>query len=230
MFTANLVHVQEGGRRDTADGRRHRWDKHKRERRQEFVAGALAAVRRHGAATGLDEVAAEVGVSKSVVYRHFRDRQDLFAAVLDAIADDVLMPRVLEALARVPAQAPADVRAGVVDGIREVIGAYVGVVEGEPELYRFALAHAAAGSEGDFVATTERRVAQALSSVVGDRLRELGLDSGGADVWAFGIVGMVQLATQRWFDQRTMSAEALVDYLTTLVTGGLAGVLRAVPD
>ncbi|WP_460458298.1 TetR/AcrR family transcriptional regulator [Angustibacter peucedani] len=221
--------MQEGGRRTSSDGRRRRWDEHRRERRQEFVQGALAAVRRHGASTGLDEVAAEVGVSKSVVYRHFHDRQDLFAAVLDAIAGDVLMPRMLQALAQVPEEAPDDLLAGV-DGIRDVIRAFVSVVDDEPELYRFALANASAGREGDFVAATERRVAQALSAVIGDRLRELDLDSGGAEVWAFGIVGMVQLATQRWFDQRTMSVDALVDYLTTLVTGGLAGVLLGGPE
>lgn len=191
------------------------------------MQAALAAVRQYGSATGLDEVAAEVGVSKSVVYRHFADRQELFAAVLDAIADDVLMPRVITALQRLESADDEPVGAGVV---RTVIEAFVAVLDDEPQLYRFALTHAAAGPDGDFVAATERRVAQALSSIIGGRLRALGLDSGGAEVWAFGIVGLVQLAARRWFESRTMTAEALVDYLTALVTGGLAGVLSPSVD
>src|SRR6188472_102949 len=106
MFTANLSRMQPASKDPSHDGRRQRWVEHRRERRQEFVAGALAAVRVHGAATGLDEVAAQVGVSKSVVYRHFADRDDLFGAVLDSIADDVLMPRIVGELGRVAEAQP----------------------------------------------------------------------------------------------------------------------------
>lgn len=207
------------------DGRRQRWAGHRQARRAGFVAAAVEAVRAHGPDTGLDEIAARAGVSKPVLYRHFADRADLFAAVLDAIADDVLLPRIATELAALPATPDGTLSDAATIG--RVVRAFVSVVDDEPELYRFALAHASSGRDGDFVATTERRVAQLLSALLGDRLRVLGADSGGAEVWAFGIVGMVQLATQRWFDQRTMSADALVDYLTALVTGGLSGVLTA---
>ena len=215
--------VAPAGHGPSSDGRRRRWDEHRRARRAEFVAAALTAVRRHGADTGLDEIAAEIGVSKSVVYRHFTDRSDLFAAVLDAIADEVLLPRIATELATLSDVAEPPFTDAATVG--RVVRAFVSVVDDEPQLYRFARAHASSGRDGDFVATTERRVAQLLSTLLGDRLRELGADSGGAEVWAFGIVGMVQLATQRWFDQRTMSADALVGYLTALVTGGVSGVL-----
>jgi AcrR family transcriptional regulator len=210
-----------------ADGRRQRWAGHRQARRAELVAAAVEAVRTHGTDTGLDQVAAQAGVSKPVLYRHFTDRADLFAAVLDAIADDVLMPRIAAELAGVPGRPAPSVTDAAAVG--RVVRAFVSVVDNEPQLYRFALAHASSGRGGNFVATTERRVAQLLSSLLGDRLRELGADSGGAEVWAFGVVGMVQLATQRWFEQRTMSADALVAYLTALVTGGLSGVL-GVPE
>ncbi len=218
--------MQEGGQQAASDappdGRRRRWAGHRAARREEFVAAAMAAVRRHGEATGLDEIAAETGVSKSVVYRHFADRADLFAAVLDAIADDVLMPRIAVELDQLGQPDGAEVTDA--ETIRRVVRAFVSVVDDEPELYRFALAHAAAGAGGDFVASTEKRIALALSALLGDRLRELGLDSGGAQVWAFGVVGMVQLATRRWADERSMSADALVDYLTTIVLGGLVAL------
>ncbi|MGN6612687.1 MAG: TetR/AcrR family transcriptional regulator [Angustibacter sp.] len=207
------------------DGRRQRWAGHRQARRAEFVGAALEAVRAHGPETGLDEIATRAGVSKPVLYRHFADRADLFAAVLDAIADEVLLPRIATELAALPTSPDGTVTDA--ETIGRVVRAFVSVVDDEPQLYRFALAHASSGRDGDFVATTEHRVAQLLSTLLGDRLRELGADSGGAEVWAFGIVGMVQLATRRWFDQRTMSADALVGYLTALVTGGLSGVLAS---
>jgi AcrR family transcriptional regulator len=221
--------MQEDGRSPSSqphpDGRRKRWLGQRQARREEFVAGAMTAVRRHGESTGLDEIAAQTGVSKSVVYRHFTDRADLFAAMLDAIADEVLMPRIAAELGRLGEPGGGDVTDA--DTIRRVVRAFVSVVDDEPELYRFALAHAAVGAGGDFVASTERRIALALSALVGDRLRELGLDSGGAQVWAFGVVGMVQLATRRWADERSMSADALVDYLTTIVLGGLTALAQS---
>ena len=201
------------------DGRRQRWAGHRQVRRAQFVAAALEAIRSHGPDVGLDEIAAQAGVSKPVLYRHFADRTDLFAAVLDAIADEVLLPQIgLDALADAGGELTD------VDTIRRVVRAFVTVVDDEPHLYRFALRHAGVGSEGDFVAATERRIAVGLSALVGDRLRELGLDSGGAQVWAFGVVGMVQLATRRWADERSMSSDALVDYLVRIIHGGLVAL------
>src|SRR3954454_18620672 len=161
MFTANLGRMQEAKRTTTPDGRRQRWVQHRRERRQQFVAGALAAVRQHGADTGLDEVAACVGVSKSVVYRHFADREDLFGAVLDAIADDVLMPHILSELEQAAGARP-DQQVTDPETIRRIVRAFIAVGDEEPQLYRFALAHTSAGTGGDFVAATERQVAAAL--------------------------------------------------------------------
>ena len=57
------------------DGRSTRWDQHRAARRRELVEATLRAIREHGAAVGMDDIAAEAGTSKTVVYRHFTDRQ-----------------------------------------------------------------------------------------------------------------------------------------------------------
>lgn len=213
------------------DGRSRRWAEHRRARRAEFVDAAVAAVRRHGPDIGLDEVAAEIGVSKSVVYRHFTDRADLFSAVLDRIADDVLLPRLMGELALLGSPAAGDTTDRLLDAaaVRAVVRAYVAVVDGERELYRFALAH---GHEGgtDFVAAVERRVAESLAALLDERLRALRQDAAGAQVWAYGVVGLVQLATQHWAEGSSMPAEVLVDHLTAQVLGGLDAVTGARPS
>jgi AcrR family transcriptional regulator len=53
------------------------------ERRAQLVQAAAHAFRRGGfAATSLDDVAAEAGVTKMIIYRHFDSKSDLYRAVL----------------------------------------------------------------------------------------------------------------------------------------------------
>ena len=67
------------------DGRDTRWAQHRAQRRRELVEAALRAIRRHGPGVGMDEISAEAGTSKTVVYRHFRDRTGLYAAVVESV-------------------------------------------------------------------------------------------------------------------------------------------------
>lgn len=54
------------------------------ERRDQILAAATRAFARSGyAATGLDDIAAEAGVSRVILYRHFDSKTDLYRAVLD---------------------------------------------------------------------------------------------------------------------------------------------------
>jgi AcrR family transcriptional regulator len=53
------------------------------ERRQQILAAATQAFARGGyAGTGLDDVAAEAGVTRVILYRHFDSKADLYRAVL----------------------------------------------------------------------------------------------------------------------------------------------------
>ncbi|GGS28794.1 TetR/AcrR family transcriptional regulator [Actinokineospora fastidiosa] len=53
------------------------------ERREQILGAATRAFARTGfAATGLDDVAAEAGVTQVILYRHFASKNDLYRAVL----------------------------------------------------------------------------------------------------------------------------------------------------
>jgi AcrR family transcriptional regulator len=53
-------------------------------RREQILAAATEAFARSGfAATSLDDIAAEAGVTRAVLYRHFDSKADLYQAVLD---------------------------------------------------------------------------------------------------------------------------------------------------
>jgi hypothetical protein len=81
----------------------------------------------------------------------------------------------------------------------------------------------------EVVDDAREQIARLLATLIGERLRSSGLDSGGAEAWAQGLVGMVQSAGDWWLERRTMSRAALTDYLTTLIWGGVSDVLGAAP-
>jgi AcrR family transcriptional regulator len=191
-------------------------DRHARraERRAEMVAAAMDAVRTHGAAVSVAEIAAGAGITKPVLYRHFDDRADLQRAVgREAVA--LLMTRMGPALA-----GDGDLESmthGIVD-------AFLAGIEAEPELWRFVVHHPIGHAE--VVDDAREQIARLLATLIGERLREDGVDSGGAEAWAQGLVGMVQSAGDWWLERRTMSRAALTGYLTTIIWGGLSSVLR----
>lgn len=54
------------------------------ERREQILASATEAFARSGfAATSLDDIAAEAGITRVILYRHFDSKTDLYQAVLD---------------------------------------------------------------------------------------------------------------------------------------------------
>ncbi|WP_409332351.1 TetR/AcrR family transcriptional regulator [Trujillonella humicola] len=205
------------GDRPAPDGRRARWTEHRRERRAELVGAALTAVRAAGPDFAVDDVARAAGVSKTVIYRYFGDKDELVDAVLERIADDLLLPRLLGELALERGNDRARLHA--------VIRAFVQLIEDEPELYRFAYAQAGRSGRADLVAATERQVAEALGVLMTERLAAAGRPTGGAMTWAYGVVGMVQLAAHWWADTRTVPAAELAGQLTDLAHGGLAALL-----
>jgi AcrR family transcriptional regulator len=199
------------------DGRRARWTEHRRARREELVIAAVEAVRRAGPAFAVEDVARSAGVSKTVIYRYFSDKDELIDAVLGRISDGILLPRLLGELV---VERPDDH-----DRLHAVIATFVQLIEDEPELYRFAYAHAGRSGRADLVAATEREVAEALGRLMGERLVETGRSPEPAMTWAYGVVGMVQLAAHWWSASRSVTAAELVEQLTALAHGGLGSLL-----
>ena len=199
------------------DGRRSRWTEHRRARRQELTAAAVEAVRLAGPEFAVDDVARSAGVSKTVIYRYFSDKEELVDAVLERISAVVLLPRLLGELGR---DHPDD-RAR----LHAVVAAFVGIIEEEPALYRFAYAHVGRSGRTNLVAATERKIAEALGAGMAERLAEAGRPTVAAMPWAYGIVGMVQLAAHWWSGARTVPAPELVEQLTALAHDGLGSLL-----
>jgi AcrR family transcriptional regulator len=198
------------------DGRKRRWHQHKVERRNELVDGTLEAIRRRGSNVSMDEIAAEIGVSKTVLYRYFVDKNDLTTAVMMRFAQTTLIPNMAAALS------------SNLDGFdltREIIRVYVHTVAAEPEPYQFVMANSSA-SKSKVLADSERIIARMLAVMLRRRMQSVGMDTHGVEPWAFLIVGGVQLATHSWMSNPRMSSDDLIDYLTMLSWNALCGIVE----
>ncbi|MER6946690.1 TetR family transcriptional regulator [Nonomuraea sp. NPDC000554] len=95
-------------------------------RREQILDAATRAFARSGfTATGLEDVAAEAGISRVILYRHFDSKTDLYRAVLD------------RAEARLRAQGEAD------DYGRGTIPALVRSAAADPDGFRLLFRYAA---------------------------------------------------------------------------------------
>jgi AcrR family transcriptional regulator len=195
-----------GGAR-ARDGRHERWNAHRIARRAELIEAVLGAVRQRGAGIDMDDVAAVSGVAKPVFYRYFKDKSDLFLAVGVEVGER-LVSDVVAALEGT--QSPRAMIAAAVD-------TFLRAVESDPQVYRFVLQRPAnAATAGDYSAVISKHA----SRVIGDLLRDAGLDTGAAEPWGFAMVGAVRSAAERWLDEPTMSRGALSGYLTNLLWAG----------
>lgn len=199
-------------------------------RREEYLDGIIEAIRRIGPEATLAELAAGAGMSKPVLYDHFTDRLGLTAAVVGKLTVTVAADAMLAALS---GGQPEEL-------IAKVFDVFVAFVEREPQIYGWVLRAAGdlpAGGLSELPMATE--AGAQLSMLIGSVLRAAGVDSGGAEPWAFGTVGFVLAATDWWLNRRSMSRTDFVNYLAKFVWGGLqssgvqkidmVAVLAAVP-
>ncbi len=199
------------------DGRKRRWHQHKVERRTELIDGALEAVRRRGSDISMDEIAAEIGVSKTVLYRYFVDKSDLTTAVMMRFTQNTLIPNMAAALSS---------NLDAFEQTREILRVYVDTVGAVPEPYRFVMFNASAGNS-KVIANSERIIARMLAVMLRRRMQADGMETGGVEAWAHMIVGGVQLATHSWMSNPRISTGELIDYLTMFCWNALCGIVEA---
>jgi AcrR family transcriptional regulator len=158
----------------------------------------------------MEAIARQAGVTKPILYRVFGDREGLLIALGDDFAAELV--RELDLVLTVE----GDSRATLSRGIR----AYVDLVDRDLHIYRFLTARLSTehhGPTGGFV----EQIARTISVVMGERMRAEGVDSGAAEPWSYGLVGMVHMAADWWMERRTIPKDRLVEYLVTLLWEGL---------
>lgn len=171
---------------EVSDGRTTRWATHNATRRLELVEATLRAIRRHGHAVGMDDIAAAAGTSKTVFYRHFGDRTGLYTAVVESvhrfIGDNLNAPLT-------SGLAPADL-------VTQLADAYLAVVEADVEIYRFVTSRPA--DSPDPVLGITNRIGDEVAQAFAQWLRAEGRDPSPASTWGHGVTGFIWAVADRW--------------------------------
>jgi AcrR family transcriptional regulator len=187
---------------------------HAVDRRAQLLEAADRVVRRDGSAVSMNLIAAEAGITKPILYRHFGDKGGLYRALASRYVDD-LLARLRAALVT---------RGGLNVRTRATIDAYLSAVGEQPQVYRFLLERAAVeepGVRGE-VQGFVRRFGDELAAGIRAEPALQGVDEGRALVWAHGIAGMVQAAGDWWLDHHEVPRDQVVEELTALLFGAFA--------
>jgi AcrR family transcriptional regulator len=184
-------------------------------KRDELLDAADRVVQREGSAASMNLIAAEAGITKPILYRHFGDKVGLYRALADRHIDELL--------ARL--RAALTTRGGLQARTRATVDAYLAAVEEEPQVYRF-LVERAAVEEPDVRGQVQgfvRRFGEELAAGIANEPQLQGLDPQRALVWAHAIAGMVQATGDWWLDHPDVAREVVVDQLTAFLWQGFAG-------
>ncbi len=180
----------------------------------------IEAIREIGPGITMEQLARAGGVTKPILYRHFGDRDGLINAIAERFEADLLSS----------VTTPLATDTTSLELLRSTVDAYVGFIERETNLYRFMVQHPPErGDDATGMRSLVDRIAHQVALVASERLQRAGRDTRAAVPWAHGIVGLVHQAGDWWVDDRTMSREALVDDLVTLLWDGL-GTAAATVD
>jgi AcrR family transcriptional regulator len=183
------------------------------DRREELLTAAIDGIRKHGPTASMDALAAAAGITKPILYRHFGDRAGLVKAIADRFADTLLTD--LQAALGQSTPEPRNL-------VTSTIDAFVGFIEREPSLYRFLVHNRSNAPDVDLSGFLDQ-IASNVALVIGEQLRNIGRDSGGAEPIAHGIVAFVYAAGDWWVERRTMPRNQLVTYLTDFLWDGFNG-------
>jgi len=176
------------------------------QRRAQILTAATSAFARSGfAATSLDDVAAEAGVTRMVVYTHFESKTALYQAVLDRMQD-----RLHDAT-------------GAPDYDRFSVAGLLAVAAADPAGFRLLFHHAA--REPEFRAEVDR--IRAGGYEVAHRYLAADIPDPAWAAWACHLVPIVvQEAVIAWLDAGQPEPDTAGERITRVI-GGIEAAARA---
>ena len=203
------------------DARSERWREHRKKVRGEIVEAAFRAIDRLGPDLSVREIAEEAGTAKPKIYRHFRDKSDLFQAIGERLRD-MLWAAVFPSVDFATSSARQIIQRSVEE--------YVSLVDEHPNVLRFFIqGRFPERSESTMRALNEGRgITLAMAEIFNNELREMELDHAALELAAFAAFGSAQSATDWWLgpdpdSPRRMPRDKFVAHLTTIMMGVISG-------
>ncbi len=183
------------------------------ERRRQLLDVAVDVFARSGFHdTSMNEVAEAAGVTKPVLYQHFRSKRQLYRELLEDTGE-----RLLLAITTATAVAP-----GPREQVTEGFGAYFRFVADERSAF-LLLFGSGAEQDPEFAGAVRRIEAMVADAIA--PLIEAGLDEEHRSLLAHALVGLAEAASRRWLGgELDVDPEVLAAQVADLAWGGLRSV------
>jgi AcrR family transcriptional regulator len=161
--------------------------------------------------TSIEEIAAQAGVSKPVVYEHFGGKEGLYAVVVDREVGRFLemATRLLEGEDHMPKFEVAAV-------------SLLRYIQDNADGFRILVRDSNPTSGSGTFASLISDVASQVEYILGDVLQARGYDPKLAPMYAQMLVGMVAFTGQWWLDARKPDLEDVAAHLVNLAWNGLS--------
>ena len=186
-------------------------------RRAQLLEAALEVFTSQGYhAAAMDDIAERAGVSKPVLYQHFPSKLDLYLALLDSGAED-LIAQIRNAL-----ESTRDNRKRVT----AAVAVYYSFVDDSAEAFRLLfetdLSNEPAVSER--VQRADDECAALLREVIAE---DTGLGAEDATILAFGLMGMARFSARRWLrGDETIDRDRAAELVSRMGWRGISGFPR----
>jgi AcrR family transcriptional regulator len=200
------------------------------ERRQQLLdIGRRLFAERGLGGTSIEEIAAQAGVSKPVVYEHFGGKEGLYAVVVDREVERFLTmaTSLLEG---------EDTR----EKFEAAAIALLRYIEENADGFRILVRDSPPGSGSGTFSSLISDIASQVEYILGDVFKARGYDPKYAPMYAQMLVGMVAFTGQWWLDARKPKLEEVAAHLVNMAWNGLsqldprprisAGVTRKLSD
>ena len=183
------------------------------ERRAQLLRAAQEVFVQHGYhATSMDDIAERAGVSKPVLYQHFSSKLDLYLALLDGRATE-LVDRIRQAME------------GAEDNkqrVNEAMRAYFDFVDAQGEAFRLVFE----SDQRNDPAVAERVLrmeAECVAALADTIMADTQVGKVRAELLATGLVGAAEIAARKWIATgRTIPKDEAVQLMATLAWRGIS--------
>lgn len=182
-------------------------------RRVQLMSAAKSAFVTQGYhAAAMDDIADRAGVSKPVLYQHFPSKLELYLALLNESADEMVR------LVRVALGATTDNH----ERVDNAVAAYFTFVADNGQAYRLIFESDLRG-QLEVERIVERATDDCISAITETITADTGVDVGRARLLASGMVGLSQVSARYWLQQSPhVSRPEAIELLSTLMWRGIS--------
>ena len=185
-----------------------------KERRQQLLdVGRHLFAERGLDGTSVEEIAAQAGVSKPVVYEHFGGKEGVYAVVVDREVRQ-LLGMMRDALS---AGSPRLL-------LEQAAFALLDYIEQSSDGFRILVRDSPIGSASGSFVSIIGDIASRVEYILAGEFRSRGFDTKFAPMYAQMLVGMVGTTGQWWLDARKPPKRVVAGHLVNLAWNGLSGL------